>query len=209
MAVGAATGESRQPCGVPVLVVRGIDRLVPSLTCCFLLVTKFVIHSQIGWGTCNCSSLLWKWLGWFFWRWRSQVEPWRRCWVCPGAQEPLGWGYQHHPLNGWLCRWAVEDPEGDKWWVLGITEWVFKSTHQGMLFCITFIPLSSCSVCGHFSFCGYMHTVKRFLILFGSVKSLSWRMFLKAADIDPQWGVREGHGTPTERFQIFYVTCSF
>lgn len=58
-------------------------------SCCFPLVRKYVIHSQLGRCTCSCSSLLLYGhdQGWLCWRlhWRPQTEPWCRCWVCPGG----------------------------------------------------------------------------------------------------------------------------
>lgn len=37
-------GERTQPCGAPVLMVRGTELFFPSLTHCFMSVRKFVIH---------------------------------------------------------------------------------------------------------------------------------------------------------------------
>src|SRR4029434_11029865 len=39
-----SSGESTHPWGAPVLTVRVLDVISPSLTCCFLSIRKFVIH---------------------------------------------------------------------------------------------------------------------------------------------------------------------
>src|SRR4029434_10068047 len=53
-------GESTQPCGAPVLMVRGSETSLPSLTRCFLSDRKSVIHLQVGSGTLSCVSLSWR-----------------------------------------------------------------------------------------------------------------------------------------------------
>src|SRR4029434_7470407 len=42
-----SSGESTHPWGAPVLTVRVLDIISPSLTCCFLSIRKFVIHWQV------------------------------------------------------------------------------------------------------------------------------------------------------------------
>lgn len=50
--------ESTHPWGAPVLTVRVLDVISPSLTCCFLSVRKFVIHWQVVAGTVSWVSLV-------------------------------------------------------------------------------------------------------------------------------------------------------
>lgn len=55
--------KKTQPCGALVLVMRKAGKQMPNHTCFFLLVRKSVMHLEGGWGTCNCSNLVCRWLG--------------------------------------------------------------------------------------------------------------------------------------------------